>query len=186
MNIIKAAIVEDEIKNIDILKNILSNYCDAVEIAGVATNLEEGIQMVKNTEIDVLFLDIEMPPHKGFQLLEMIPSINFEVIFITAYQEYALQAIKFAALDYLLKPLKISEVKSALEKVRKTKKGNTNELTNILKDYLKSKENFSKIVIPVNDGYNVIDLKDILYCEALDSYTKIQLVGNSHHIISKS
>jgi two-component system, LytTR family, response regulator len=186
---IKAVIVEDEQKNIDILRNILEKYCEGVELAGSATSLEDAVPMIKEIEPDVLFLDIEMPPHKGFELLEMLPSIDFEVIFITAYQEYALQAIKFAALDYLLKPLKVSEVKTALDKVRKNKKGttNNNELTTILKDYLKVKDsNFSKIVIPVNDGYNIIDLKDIIYCEALDSYTKIQLIGNVHHVISKS
>ncbi len=113
--------------------------------------------------------------------------LNFEVIFITAFQEYALQAIKFAALDYLLKPIKVSEVEDALEKVKRSKKGRLNELASILKDYVKNNDNaFSKIVIPVNDGYNVIDLKDIIYCEAFDSYTKIQLINNVSHLISKS
>ncbi|HVB03648.1 MAG TPA: LytTR family DNA-binding domain-containing protein [Chitinophagaceae bacterium] len=191
MKMIRAAIVEDEPKNIDILSNILEKYCEDVELVGVANSVKDGLKMVHATPIDVLFLDIEMPPHKGFELLEMLPTVNFDVIFITAYQEYALQAIKFAALDYLLKPLKVSEVKTALDKVRKhISSGNAaapNELAAILKEYLKSKDNnFSKIVIPVNDGYNVVDLKDIIYCEALDSYTKIQLAGNSSHVISKS
>ncbi|GAA3951049.1 response regulator [Chitinophaga oryziterrae] len=187
MSNIKAAIVDDEVRNIHILRNILENYCKDVTVAGEAQNIHDAAEMLKNTQIDVLFLDIEMPPHNGFQLLEMFPVLNFEVIFITAFQEYALQAIKFAALDYLLKPIKVSEVEDALEKVKKSKKGRLNELASILKDYVKNNDNaFSKIVIPVNDGYNVIDLKDIIYCEAFDSYTKIQLISNVSHLISKS
>ncbi len=192
METIRAIIVEDEPKNVDILTNILEKYCQDVEVVGVANSVREGVKLINSTPPDVLFLDIEMPPQKGFEVLEMLPTINFDVIFITAYQEYALQAIKFAALDYLLKPLKVSEVKTALEKVRKHRQNSShgagpNELATVLKDYLKSKDNnFSKIVIPVNDGYNVVDLKEILYCEALDSYTKIQLTRNTNHVISKS
>lgn len=189
MKTIKVVIAEDEPLNINILKKILEKHCDDVEVVGTATSVKKAIEVIQETEPDVLFLDIEMPPHKGFEVLENFPEINFEVIFITAHEEYALQAIKFAALDYLLKPINIQEVQAALKKVnlkRRTNPGQSNELAAILKEYLRDKEQtFSKIVIPSNDGYNVIDLTNIVYCEACDSYTKIHTDEPKVHLISK-
>lgn len=187
--VIKAVIVEDEQKNIDILGNILEKYCEGVQLVGSATSVEEAEALLEEVQPDVLFLDIEMPPHKGFELLEKIEKPTFDVIFITAYEEYALKAIKFSALDYLLKPIKVAEVKDALDKVRERRAKNilSTAPTSYLKDYLKtSGSGLSKIVIPVNDGYNIIDMKDIVYCEALDSYTKIKLTNGTHHVVSKS
>ncbi|QOR76379.1 MAG: response regulator transcription factor [Thermoflavifilum sp.] len=187
--VIKAMIVEDEQKNIDILKNILEKYCEEVELVGSATSVEEAEALLEEIDPDVLFLDIEMPPHKGFELLEKFDRPRFDVVFITAYEEYALTAIKFSALDYLLKPIKVGEVQQALAKVRERKEKNIRSTapTSYLKDYLKnSGAGLSKIVIPVNDGYNIIDLKDIVYCEALDSYTRVKLTNGTHHVVSKS
>lgn len=189
METIKAVIVEDELKNTDILKDILEHHCDGVEVVGTAETVQKAVDVIQRTSPDVLFLDIEIPPDKGFDLLEMLPKIDFDVIFITAHEEYALQAIKFAALDYLLKPISVREVQGALKKVNRNRNGQINELTEILKEYLQNKDNgagnFSKIVIPSSDAYNVIDLSDIIYCEACDSYTKIQTVSSGSHLISK-
>jgi two-component system LytT family response regulator len=186
MNTTRVVIAEDDIKNIQILNNILEEHCANVEVVGTATTVKQAVEVIKQTEPDVLFLDIEMPPHKGFEVLEKFPEVNFDVIFITAHEEYALQAIKFAALDYLLKPISLSEVQAALKKVKNRSRGEANELTTILKEYLKDKEQtFSKIVIPSNDGYNVIDLRDIIYCEACDSYTKIHVNDGKVYLISK-
>lgn len=188
MNTIKAVIAEDEPRNVEILKSILKEHCSNVEVVGTANSVRRAVEVISEEEPDVLFLDIEMPPHKGFEVLEQFPEVNFDVIFITAHEEYALQAIKFAALDYLLKPINIEEVQKAVGKVKPRSKGQTNELAAILKEYLKDKEQaISKIVIPSNDGYNVIDLKNILYCEACDSYTKIHTNENNSkvYLISK-
>lgn len=186
MKAIKAVIAEDEPRNIDILKKILEKHCEEVEVVGTATTVKKTVELIRETSPDVLFLDIEMPPQKGFEVLEQFPTVNFDVIFITAHEEYALQAIKFAALDYLLKPISIPEVQAALKKVNRHRNGRSNELAAILKEYLRDKEeSFSKIVIPSNDGYNVIDLNDIIYCEACDSYTKIHTDEPKVHLISK-
>jgi two-component system LytT family response regulator len=186
MKAIKVVIAEDEPRNIDILKDILENHCDNVDIVGTATSVKKAVEVIGETTPDVLFLDIEMPPHKGFEVLEKFSPVNFDVIFITAHEEYALQAIKFAALDYLLKPISVQEVQAALKKVNRNRNGQSNELAAILKEYLKDKEQtFSKIVIPSNDGYNVIDLNNIIYCEACDSYTKIHTNEAKVHLISK-
>lgn len=188
MKAIRAVIAEDEPRNIDNLKRILEKHCEGVEVVGTANTVKDAVDIIKKTEPDVLFLDIEMPPNKGFEVLEKFPTINFDVIFTTAHEEYALQAIKFAALDYLLKPINIQELQHALKKVKVDRhhNGQSNELAAILKEYLKDKESsFSKIVIPSNDGYNVIDLTNIVYCEACDSYTKIHTDEKKVHLISK-
>ncbi len=187
MDTIKVAIAEDQARNIEILETILEEHCENVEIVGAEKTVEAAVKMIRKTRPDVLFLDVEMPPHKGFDILDQFSKVFFDVIFITAHEEYAIQAIKFAALDYLLKPLNIDEVKTALSKVRKRQSGNTNELIGILKDYMQNKEQgFSKIVIPANDGYRLVNLNDIIYCEACDSYTKIHIKGEKVQIISKS
>lgn len=189
MKNIKAAIVDDELSNINILKTILEHQCAEVEVVWEADNLNDAVAKIKNNNLDVLFLDIEMPPHNSFRLLELLPQIDFEIIFVTAYQEYALQAIKMAALDYLLKPIKAVEVKAAIEKVKASKKGRFNELANVIKEYFSSsntQQGFSKIVINVLDGYEVIDIGNIICVEGLDGYTKIKLVNNVSHVVSKS
>lgn len=173
-------------QNIDILSKILKDHCEGVAVAGAATSVDEAIPLITEARPDVLFLDIEIPPYKGFDLLEKLPDIHFDLIFITAHKEYALQAIKFAALDYLLKPISIEEVKAALRKVRPRGNRDIHELAYILKGYLLNNErSFSKIVIPANDGYNVIDLEDIIYCEACDNYTRIQLLDGSNQLIAR-
>lgn len=185
MDIIRVVIAEDEQKNIDILQQLLKEYCEHVEVVGVAKTVKEAVELIQETEPDVLFLDVEMPPQKGFEVLEQFPEINFDVIFTTAHEKYAIQAIKFAALDYLLKPIKIEELKEALGKVRSHKRGETNELASILKEYLRdNKQTFTKIVIPSSYDYSVVELKDIIYCEASDSYTKIH-AKKKIHLISK-
>lgn len=187
MKKIRAAIVDDEQANLHILRNILQTQCEGVEVVWEADNLEDAKTNIRENEIDVLFMDIEMPPNNSFQLLEAIAQPNFEVIFVTAYQEYALRALKMAALDYILKPIKGSDIVNVIEKIRKNKKNKLGELTGIIKHYVNGiPENFSKIVVHVQDGYEVIDINNIIYIEALDSYTKLRLVGNISYVASRS
>lgn len=188
MKPIKVALLDDEVSNIAILKNILENQCDNVEIVWTADNLDDARKNIEEKDIDVIFMDIEMPPHSSFELLESIPEPKFEVIFVTAYQEYALRALKMAALDYILKPIKASDIVQVMDKIRATKKEKYGELTGIIKNYLKGNmnENFSKIVVHVADGYDIVDINNIIYIEALDSYTKLKLVNNVSYVASRS
>lgn len=187
MKTIKAALVDDEIANLQIMKNILENQCEDVEIVWATDNLEDAHRYIKEKEVDVIFMDIEMPPHSSFQLLENISKPNFEVIFVTAYQEYALKAIKMAALDYILKPIKGSDIVQVINKLRTMHKDRYGELTGLIKHYLNGMpDNFSKIVVHVADGYDVVDISNIIYIEALDSYTKVKLPGNVSYVTSRS
>ncbi len=187
MKTIKAALVDDETSSIHILKNILEKQCENVEVVWTADNIEDAQKMIDEKEVDVIFMDIEMPPHSSFQLLENITDPHFEVIFVTAYQEYALRAIKMAALDYILKPIKASDIVQVIDKLRTMKKSKIGELTGLVKNYLNElPENFSKIVVHVNDGYDIVDIGNIVYIEALDSYTKIHLAGKLSYVASRS
>jgi DNA-binding NarL/FixJ family response regulator len=116
---IKAIIVEDEPKNIRILKDQLQHYCPDVHIVGAAENIKLALLLIEDLKPDLVFLDIEMPYGNAFDLLENIDNINFEIIFITAFSEYAIKAFKYSAIDYLLKPLDIDELVEAVERATK-------------------------------------------------------------------
>jgi two-component system LytT family response regulator len=185
MRNIRAAIVDDENSNIEILKRILLD-CENVEVIWAADNLDDALAYIEKEKVDVIFMDIQLPPYTSFELLTKIPKINFEIIFVTAYQEYAIRALKMAALDYILKPLKASDIVAAIEKIR-SKPNKHEEITGLIKNYLRnSPENFSKIVVHVSDGYDIVDISKIMYIEALDSYSKIKLTGNTSYVTSRS
>ena len=188
MKIIKAGLVDDEASSLQILKNILENQCTDVEVVWIADNFEDARKNLKEKEVDVVFMDIEMPPYSSFELLDGIVDPHFEIIFVTAYQEYALRAIKMAALDYILKPIKGSDIVQVIDKLRETKKNKYGELTGLIKNYLNTSmpDNFSKIVVHVNDGYDIVDISNIIFIEAMDSYTKLKLTGNLSYVASRS
>jgi two-component system LytT family response regulator len=185
MKTIKAAILDDENSNIEILKKILQD-ANNVEVVWTANNIQDGRKNIDEQHVDVIFMDIKMPPHTSFELLEEISEPKFEVIFVTAYQEYAVQALKMAAMDYILKPFKASDILTALDKVR-NKQNKFGEIAGLMKNYFNTMpDNFSKIVVHVADGYDIVDINDIMYIEALDSYSKLKLKGNQSYVASKS
>ncbi len=185
MKAIKAAILDDENSNIEILKKILLDS-DSAEVIWTANNIDDARKLIETEKVDVIFMDIKMPPHTSFELLEEIEEPKFEVIFVTAYQEYAVQALKMAAMDYILKPFKASDITNALEKVR-NKQNKFGQLAGLMKNYFNTMpDNFSKIVVHVADGYDIVDINDIMYIEALDSYSKLKLKGNQSYVASKS
>jgi two-component system LytT family response regulator len=185
MKTIKAAILDDENSNIEILKKILQD-ANGVEVVWTANNIDDGRKKIESENVDVIFMDIKMPPHTSFELLEEISEPHFEVIFVTAYQEYAVQALKMAAMDYILKPFKASDILAALEKVR-NKQNKFGAIAGLMKNYFNTMpDNFSKIVVHVADGYDIVDINDIMYIEALDSYSKLKLKGNQSYVASKS
>lgn len=185
MKNVRTAILDDEISNIEILKRILLD-CESVEVVWTADNLDDALAHIEGEKVDVVFMDIQLPPYTSFELLPKISNINFEIVFVTAYQEYAVRALKLAAMDYILKPFKASDIVAAIEKVR-NKQSKYGEITGLIKNFFtNSPENFSKIVVHVADGYDIVDISKIMYIEALDSYSKIKLAGNVSYVASKS
>src|SRR5690606_12546185 len=118
MNVLKVVIIDDEKKSRESLKNLLMEYCTDVSIVGMADTVEKGLDIIRQAHPQLVFLDIEMQSSTGFDLLKKVNKLNFEVIFTTAYEQYALKAIKFSALDYLLKPIDVSELRQAIDKYK--------------------------------------------------------------------
>lgn len=184
MNIL---IIDDESKARSLLTTIIKEYTSGVTEIFEADNLLDGVEILKNQLISILFLDIEMPNHSGLQLFEFInvEKIHFEIIFTTAYSEYAIQAFEFSAIDYLLKPLRPNKVVSAIEKAKKAIEQNqVQQRLSELKNALAS-DKFNKLALPVEDGVLFVKLEDIFLLEADSMYTIFHLKNTKKTLISK-
>ena len=163
---LRAIIIDDEAKARRILESFLTDYCKQVQIVGMAEDVMQGVKMIQKEKPDVVFLDIEMPGYNGFQLLEFFDEIDFEIVFVTAYSEFALKAFQVSAIDYLLKPLQIEQLKKAVEKIEKIKGSSlSNQRLNVLKENLQANK-IKKIVVPVGTGSLFIDVNDITHLKA--------------------
>lgn len=184
---LKAIIIDDEINSRKTLDSLLKKYCPEVEVAGIADSVKSGLEQIEKTKPDVVFLDIEMPGGSGFDLLEKAPKINFEVIFTTAYDQYAIQAIKFSALDYLLKPIDVSELKTAIQKIEKNKKQNIpNKNLDVFIKNIQFISSHNKIALPTLDGLMFVQLNQIVRCESDGNYTNFYLTTGEKIMVSKT
>ncbi|WP_298532778.1 LytTR family DNA-binding domain-containing protein [uncultured Algibacter sp.] len=181
---LNAIIVEDEETSRDILKNYLNKYCPNVNVSGEASNVEEALVLIRNNDLDLVFLDVEMPYGNAFDLLDKVGDIDFETIFVTAYNHYAMEALNAHASYYLMKPISIDELIKAVDYVTEIK---TKE--DALQDQVlipKTNNIEGKITIPQLDGFEIINTSDILYCKADDNYTEIYLNNNKKKLVSKT
>ncbi len=183
---LKAVIIDDEAKARRILNSFIDDYCKQVHVAGLAEDVMQGVKLIQKEQPDIVFLDIEMPGYNGFQLLEFFDDINFEIIFVTAYSEFALKAFEVSAIDYLLKPLQIAQLVRAVEKVEKIK-GNSlsQQRLTALQENLQAKK-IMKIVVPVSDGSLFINVDDITHLKAEGSYVNIFLKDGNKVLVSKN
>lgn len=175
-----AIIIDDETSSRNALRQKLHNHCKDVMIIGECENGEEGIENIEQKKPDIVFLDVEMPRMNGFTMLQQLKNKNFEVIFITAYDHYAIQAIKVSALDYLVKPVEVEDLKAAVEKVtqkRKQPPGN-NRVELLLQNLLDEKKEHQRIAISSMEGLQFVVTDDIIYMEANSNYTIFFLTGN--------
>jgi len=177
MKTIKAVLVDDEISNLKGLRLKLEKLFSEIEIAGCYQKPEEAIEAINTQNFDILFLDIQMPRINGFELLSKIKNINFQVIFVTAYSEYAIEAFKKSAIDYILKPIDNEDLSNAVNKaleVITTQQENENnlKLVGFLSDTITQNK---KLIVPTVKGISFIELTDILYLEGYKGYTKIHL-----------
>lgn len=185
---IKALIIEDEQKSREMLAMLVEKNCPQLEIVGLAKNVKEGIELINSTKPDLVFLDISMPDGTGFDLLEAVQGKKFELIFTTATDKHALKAIKYSACDYLLKPIDIDELKLAVEKVlqKKNSSPSMDNLQFLIQQLKKADDNYQKITLPTGNAYEIINIKDIIRCEADASYTHFHLVGGKKIMVSAS
>ena len=180
---ISAIIVEDEQISRDILRNYIAKYCPNVELLGEASNIEEAQKLIEKHELDLVFLDVEMPFGNAFDLLEKVENKTFEVVFVTAYDHYAIEALNNQATYYLLKPISIDELIKAVSLVTEIKE-KENELENTILTPKTTAVN-GKITIPQQDGFEVVNIYDIVFCKADDNYTEVHF-KDSKKLVSKT
>lgn len=170
---LRAVIVEDEANSREILRNYLAKYCKKVTLLGEGATIEEGLQQIKEHDPDLVFLDVEMPFGNAFDLLDQIPDRTFETIFVTAYNQYAMDALNHHAAYYLMKPINIDDLIKAVDYVRAIKEKEKALDGEVLQ--ARSVKAEGKITLPQQDGFQVLDVADIYFCKADDNYTEIYL-----------
>lgn len=186
---IKALIIDDEEHCIEVLENLLAaNEGNLVEVSGRAKTVRDGIESIARLEPDLVFLDMQIGEKTGFDLLRALPEINFEIIFTTAFEKFALQAIKFSALDYLLKPIDGDELNTAIMKLlnKKSKIKTADKIDLLLQNTQKSDELFKKIIVPTFSGFEFMDIRDIIRCESESNYTTIYVKDKQKIVVSKT
>lgn len=185
---ISVFIVDDEQRAIDTLTKTLTQFLENVSVVGSANNIDDAYAGILETKPQLVFLDIEMGSENGFQLLEKFESIDFHVAFVTAHEEFALKAIKFSAIDYIIKPAGLSDLKSLLQKVeQQPKTSNENQkVKHMFGNFLTPDKSEHKITVSIAEGYDFIAIKDILYLAADGSYTIFHLRGGQKLTTSKS
>ncbi|MBP6431350.1 MAG: response regulator transcription factor [Ferruginibacter sp.] len=183
---IKAVIVDDELIAREVLANYLKKYCPIVEVLAEAQNIKEAVPLIKELQPQLVFLDVEMPYGNAFDVLEACNGQEFETIFITAYSEYSLKALNLSAAYYILKPIDITELIAAVNKVQLAllKKDNFNR-TKILLDNLKSSAEKQQIILPTLHGFDVIKTADITKLEANGNFTDVYLSDGTKKMICK-
>ncbi|HVX25302.1 MAG TPA: LytTR family DNA-binding domain-containing protein [Parafilimonas sp.] len=185
----KAIIVDDEQHCIDRLGNLLKNYCgDSIELCGSFHSVEEGLKAVNSVKPNLVFLDVEIKDKTGFDFLKHLPEINFEVIFTTAYDKYAVQAFKFSAIDYLLKPIDAEDLQAAVKKLNEkiSQKDLAHKFDTLFYN-LKNIQNPSKrICVPVLTGFVFIQIDDIIRCESNVNYTTLFLKDKQKLLVAKT
>ena len=182
---VKAVIIDDEKKSCQALSNLITDFCENVEIGGIAHSVKEGLKVIQKEKPDIVFLDIEMPQQNGFELLDHYKNVPFSVIFTTAYDEYAIKAFRYAAVDYLLKPIYIEELEDAIKKAISIK-----TLERAGSQYKLLKENlnnpFRSLALPSAEGLVFVKVQDIVYCEADSNYTIVYLLCGERIVVSRT
>lgn len=187
-DMIKSIIVDDEFKSRESLRILLEDFCEGVEVCALCQNVDEGIEAIKTHKPDVVFLDIQMQRESGFDLLTRIENIDFDVIFTTAHSEYAIKAFKFSAIDYLLKPIDIQELKRSLGKVNKKGDGDLSaRLHHLIQNLQIPVTNGNhKLALPTLEGLIFVKVTDIVFCEASSNYTEIVTQDGKKYLVSRT
>lgn len=182
----KAIIIEDEAQAISALKSELSIHCPDVIVTGEAKSVKEGIPLIKNLKPDLIFLDIQLSDGLGFDILTVLKEEKFKVIFTTAYSQYAIKAIKFSALDYLLKPIDSEELIQAIDKFKSM--NSSSDLTKIetLLFNLQNPEKRKKIILNTTEGISIFETDTILKCSAESNYTQVYFTNGKKQLFSKT
>lgn len=190
MSGIRAIIVDDEQHCIDALQTMLQKKCPEVTVLGGVNSVKEARDLIEEVQPDLVFLDVEMPYQNGFELLKLFDTVTFDVIFTTAYEQYALKAIKFNALDYLLKPFSIKELQDAVQKCMERRNGRQKEyapspLEMFLQNMKTLHQTHKKIALPTINGLVFMPVQNIVRCESTGNYTRIFFTDKKNLMVSR-
>lgn len=186
MQPLKAILIDDELSSLQNLQQKLREFCPDVEVIATTQKPEEAILLIRQHRPDVIFLDIEMPRMNGFRMLDELGEFDFDIIFTTAYNHYAVDAIRISAFDYLMKPIAIKDLQHAVERLAKHRQLNTKDKLDVLKQSLgSSRSQEEKIAIPTTDGLEFIPIHTILHIESSSNYSKLYLQNGKSLLVTK-
>lgn len=183
---LSAVIIDDDSFSSLHLQDLIQHKLPSVEVVAVASDPENGLELIRDYSPDIVFLDIEMPGMDGFELLRRLPFIDFDVIFTTAHEHHAIRAIRYSAIDYLVKPVKAVDLQEAISRVkvkRATKQDSHSKQPEVFSDLDKK---LSSLAIPTLEGFVFVRLEEIIFCEGSDKYTKVYLSNNKVVLSSKT
>lgn len=185
---IKTVIIDDDYVSRMVLREMLEKFLGNILILGEAGSVADGVKLIEETDPELVMLDISMPDGTGFDLLDRLKTINFKLIFITAYSEYAVKAFKYSAFDYIVKPLNVEELIGAIGRIPSIPKVENKARVKSLKDTLLSSEDTGgkTIALPDADGFSIINVEDIIRCEGKRNYTRIIFKEGTEKVISRT
>lgn len=184
MEKIRTILVDDEKSSLVILQKLLNKHVPEIEIVSTAQNVEQAVEEINKHKPDLVFLDISMPDGDGFEVLESVDYHDFGVIFVTAYDQYAIKAFEYAALHYILKPVEPQMLIEAVERYKETSNEELVKKISALSTNLKDRP--SKLILPTSSGLHIIDLNEIIRCESSNNYTTFFLTSGKKIVVSKS
>ncbi len=184
---IRAILIDDESNSLEMMEWLLKTYCPQVQVEAMCNSAAKGIEAINKFRPDVIFLDIEMPHMNGFDMLEEFDKLSFDVVFCTAYDQFAIRAFKYSALNYLLKPVDPEDLKETIRRIEEKKMAPSREQLELLLENIRkpSKPTAQRIALTTGDGMIFVPTKDILYCNAESNYTNVVLTGGRKILVSK-
>ena len=184
---IRAILIDDESNSLEMMEWLLKTYCPQVQVEAMCNSAAKGIEAINKFRPDVIFLDIEMPHMNGFDMLEEFDKLSFDVVFCTAYDQFAIRAFKYSALNYLLKPVDPEDLKETIRRIEEKKMAPSREQLELLLENIRkpSKPTAQRIALTTGDGLIFVPTKDILYCNAESNYTNVVLTGGRKILVSK-
>ena len=185
---LKTVIIDDDYVSRMVLREMLEKFLDNIEILGEAGTVADGVKLIEETDPELVLLDISMPDGTGFDLLDKLKTINFKLIFITAYSEYAVKAFKYSAFDYIVKPLNIEDLSKAIKRVPRIKGVESKIRVKTLKDNLLSPDEGAAktVALPEINGFAIVKIDDIVRCEGKRNYTRIIFKEASEKVVSRT
>jgi two-component system LytT family response regulator len=187
MHTIKTIIIDDERNSCEALQILINEYCPQLDLASICYSGAEALQKIQEVHPQLVFLDIEMPNMNGFQLLEQLPPVKFELIFTTSYDQYAIKAFKFSALDYLLKPVDREELERAVQKVSEKLSGDiTQQLDILLQKINQPSVPVQRIALPTMQGLELVSVNSIISCSSNNNYTEFFLIDKKRVLVSRT